>query len=104
LADAADAEDAEDAVEHDFRLRFLPGFARRPFFERLAQFQISGGKGPETAPRLDRAPAHQDGITGNDHRADDYLGVLVGNVATVGADHALAVIALGYATDELRHG
>ena len=103
LPDAADAEHAEDAVQHDIGLGFLPGLARRALFQRLAVLQVTGGQGPETAARLDGAAAHQYAVVGNDDGADDDLGVVIGDMAAIGADQALAIVTVRNPADEVRH-
>src|SRR5712692_2521511 len=60
LADPWDAVDGEQAVDGDVGLRLLPGLALSCLGRRFVKLQISGWQGPESAPRLDGAPAEQD--------------------------------------------
>ena len=83
--------------------RLFHGFARGAFLQRLAKFQVAGGQRPKPAARLDGAAAHQDlAVQGHDG-ADDDLGVLIVDMAAIGADHALAVVALRDAAFKTGH-
>src|SRR3954453_2418139 len=103
LPDPGNAEHTQDAVDHDGRFGLFQGFARRPFLQRFAKFHISCRQGPETLARLDGPPAHQNASAGCDHRADNHLRILVGDVAAVGADRALTVIAFRNAPEKGGH-
>jgi hypothetical protein len=76
----------------------------RAFFQGLAQLHIAGGQGPETASRFDGAAAQQHRIASRDDRANHQFGVLIGDMAAIGAHHTLAVVAFRDTADEIRHG
>src|SRR5439155_387991 len=84
-----------EALDRDLRARLFPRLALGPGARRLVEFEIAGRQRPEAAARVNRAPAHQDQFAPARHRADDDLRVVVEDKAAVGANHALAVVALG---------
>jgi len=78
----------------DFCTGFFAGFPHGPFAQRLAEFHETGGNGPESAPRLDRAPAQQDASVLFRNAANHYFRVLIMNLAAALACPSQAVVAL----------
>ena len=95
LADPRDVVNGEQALDLDPRPRLFPGLALGSGASRLVQFEIARGQGPKAVARLDRAADQQDALTRAGDRADDDLRVIIKDIAAVGADHALAIVALG---------
>ena len=92
LADPTDREDAENPIDLNARLAF-PRFRARPPPGASHRVRETLPAGSKALAWLDRPAAQQHGGAGNNHRADHDLRVLVGNVSTVRADHALAGVA-----------
>lgn len=96
LADARDVVDGQEGVDLDVGAGLLLRFAPGAVHDRLAQFEVSGRDRPKALARFDCAAAQEDPVAHSDDGTDDDLGIIIGDMAAVGADQALAVVALGH--------
>ena len=78
----------------------FPGFALRPFFDRLTQFHIAGGDGPEAGTGFNGAAAKQDVFPFRDHAAHHHFRVFIGDMPAIRAHQTFSVVAFGYLADE----
>ena len=95
--------DREHPIKRDAHLGFFPGFARGTFFDRLTQFHIAGGDGPEAGTRFNGAAAEQDVVPLRDHAAHHHFRVFIGDMPAIGAHQTLSVVAFGYLANEVGH-
>ena len=103
LIDPGDGKHREDAIQRNVGLGFFQRLPPRTFLDGLAELEIAGRQGPVAEPRLDGAAAHQHGALRDDHGANHDLRVFVGNMAALGADHALTLVTLRNAPNESNH-
>src|SRR5262249_10686111 len=100
LGKPRDGVDGEHAIELDLGAGLFPRLAQGAVGRGLVQLEVAGGQRPVSAPRMDGAAAEEDAVLPAADRADDDLGVLVGDEAAVAADQPLAVVPRGHPADE----
>ena len=99
LADPRNVVNRQQSFDLDPRPRLFPRLALGSGAGRFVELKIASGQGLITVARVDRATAQQNAFTPSRDRADNDLRVIVENVAAFGADHALAVVAFGDASN-----
>ena len=81
LADAADIVEREDAVQLYVGPSLLHRLAPGARFRGFVHFEVAGGEGPKSRPRLDGAPAEQYVAVVRYDGTDNDFWVFIGNIA-----------------------